>query len=84
MRESVIVIGGGIVGLSTAYQLSNSYPDVQITVLVKESELARHQTGRNSGVIHSGIYYKPGSLKAENCREGRKALVAFCEEHRRL
>ena len=81
MRESVIVIGGGIVGLSTAYQLSNSYPDIQITVLEKESELARHQTGRNSGVIHSGIYYKPGSLKAENCREGRKALVAFCEEH---
>jgi len=75
------VIGGGIVGLATAWQLTQSKPGVKIVVVEKESRLAFHQTGRNSGVIHSGIYYKPGSLRARNCREGKAALEAFCDEH---
>lgn len=76
----VAIIGGGIVGLATAYQLSKQFPDKKIVLLEKEAGLAEHQTGRNSGVIHSGIYYKPGSLKAVNCREGRQALIQFCEQ----
>jgi L-2-hydroxyglutarate oxidase len=75
------VIGGGIVGLATAWQLSRLRPDWRLVVLEKESTLAFHQTGRNSGVIHSGIYYRPGSLRARNCREGKIALEAFCSEH---
>lgn len=81
MTYDVAVIGGGIVGLATAFQLSESNPARRIVVLEKESSVASHQTGRNSGVIHSGIYYRPDSLKAENCREGKKALVGFCEQH---
>ncbi|MFT5093079.1 MAG: L-2-hydroxyglutarate oxidase, partial [Porticoccaceae bacterium] len=77
----VIVLGGGIVGLSTAWRLRQRYPDLKIRLIEKESRLAFHQTGRNSGVLHSGIYYKPGSLRAVNCREGKKAMEAFCEEH---
>jgi (S)-2-hydroxyglutarate dehydrogenase len=77
----VIVLGGGIVGLSTAWRLSQRHPDLKIRLIEKESRLAFHQTGRNSGVLHSGIYYKPGSLRAVNCREGKKAMEAFCEEH---
>jgi L-2-hydroxyglutarate oxidase len=77
----VIVLGGGIVGLSTAWRLRQRHPDLKIRLIEKESELAFHQTGRNSGVLHSGIYYKPGSLRATNCREGKKAMEAFCEEH---
>ena len=76
-----IVAGAGIVGLSTAYKLSLSYPDASILVLEKEKEVAAHQTGHNSGVIHSGIYYKPGSYKARNCVDGRHQLVAFCREN---
>lgn len=79
MTYDIAIIGGGIVGLATAHHLAFRYPDRRLVVLEKEATLAAHQTGRNSGVIHSGIYYRPGSLKAENCREGRKALVAFCE-----
>ncbi len=75
------VIGGGIVGLSSARSLLESYPDAGVLVLEKESAWARHQTGHNSGVIHSGIYYKPGSLKARFCREGAQKLVEFCQEH---
>ena len=75
------VIGGGVVGLATAWQLTQLKPGVKIVVVEKESRLAFHQTGRNSGVIHSGIYYKPGSLRARNCREGKAALEAFCNEH---
>ena len=75
----VIVIGGGIVGLATAYRLSDQFPDKQIAVVEKEARLARHQTGHNSGVLHSGIYYKPGSLKAATCRAGREAMIAFCQ-----
>ncbi len=79
--HDVAIIGGGIVGLATAYQLTRHYPGVRLTVLEKEDRVAAHQTGRNSGVIHSGIFYTPGSLKAENCRTGREALVRFCEAH---
>jgi len=75
----VVVIGGGIVGLATAYQILQRNPDTGVVVLEKEEALAQHQTGRNSGVLHSGIYYKPGSLKATNCRAGKDAMVDFCE-----
>jgi (S)-2-hydroxyglutarate dehydrogenase len=78
-NSDVTIIGGGIVGLATAYAVMEQYPDLSVTVLEKEAKPALHQTGRNSGVIHSGIYYKPGSLKAENCREGRLAMIDFCE-----
>src|SRR5512142_1858442 len=76
----IAIIGGGIVGLATAMALSER-PDLSIIVLEAEDHLAAHQTGNNSGVIHSGLYYKPGSLKAKNCVEGRLAMYAFCEEH---
>lgn len=78
----VIVIGGGIVGLSTAYKLNLNHPSLKILVLEKENAVAFHQTGRNSGVIHSGIYYKPGSYKAKNCVDGRRELVQFAKEHK--
>jgi (S)-2-hydroxyglutarate dehydrogenase len=74
-----IVIGGGIVGLATAWTILENRPGARIAVLEKEDGWARHQTGRNSGVIHSGIYYKPGSLKAKLCREGNRRLMEFCE-----
>jgi len=79
MNYDVVLIGGGIVGLATAYQLTERYPRLSLVVLEKEDRLATHQTGRNSGVLHSGIYYKPGSLKARYCREGRSQMVTFCE-----
>ena len=82
MADRVTVVGGGLVGLSTAWAMAQRFPDVRITVLEKEDQVAAHQSGRNSGVIHSGIYYTPGSLKAELCREGRQRLTAFCDEHR--
>ncbi len=72
------VIGGGIVGLATAYRFTRRFPDKRIVVLEKEARLAEHQTGHNSGVLHSGIYYKPGSLKARNCRAGKRAMEEFC------
>ncbi|WP_022834323.1 L-2-hydroxyglutarate oxidase [Salisaeta longa] len=75
----VAIIGGGIVGLATAYRLTQRAPDASVVVLEKESRVAAHQTGRNSGVIHAGLSYTPGSLKAKNCREGRRMLVEFCE-----
>jgi L-2-hydroxyglutarate oxidase LhgO len=77
----VIVIGGGIVGLASAYKINVKYPDKKILVLEKEKEVGPHQTGHNSGVIHSGLYYKPGSYKAKNCVDGRRELVAFAKEH---
>ncbi len=76
-----VIIGGGIVGLATAMDVGKKHPNARILVLEKEQELARHQTGRNSGVIHSGIYYKPGSLKARLAREGNRSMVVFCREH---
>jgi (S)-2-hydroxyglutarate dehydrogenase len=75
------IIGGGIVGLSTAMALGKRYPNARIIVLEKESNWAAHQTGHNSGVIHSGIYYKPGSFKAKFCRDGATSMVEFCQEH---
>ncbi|MBZ4323044.1 L-2-hydroxyglutarate oxidase [Streptomyces huiliensis] len=77
----VLVIGGGIVGLSTAYAVTRAAPGTSVVVLEKESGPARHQTGRNSGVIHSGIYYRPGSLKAEFAVRGAAEMVKFCTEH---
>jgi L-2-hydroxyglutarate oxidase len=76
----ICIIGGGIVGLATAYQLSKKHPKLKLAVLEKETSLAKHQTGHNSGVLHTGIYYKPGSLKAINCRNGKQAMEQFCKE----
>ncbi len=76
-----LVVGGGIVGLSTAWQLQQGCPDKRIVLLEKESEFAKHQTGHNSGVIHAGVYYAPGSLKAEFCREGVDKTISFCREN---
>jgi len=76
-----VVVGGGIVGLSVAWAILERKPDCRIAVVEKENAVARHQTGRNSGVIHSGIYYKPGSLKAKLCRAGNQRLLEFCQEH---
>jgi len=75
-----VIVGGGIVGLATAYHLVQSYPNMSVVLLEKESQLAQHQTGHNSGVLHSGVYYKPGSLKAKNCRAGRQAILDFCAQ----
>jgi (S)-2-hydroxyglutarate dehydrogenase len=77
---SVIIIGGGIVGLASALKLKIINPKLKIAVIEKENELAKHQTGHNSGVIHSGLYYKPGSFKAKNCVTGYHDLLRFCEE----
>ena len=79
-KSDLIIIGGGIVGLATAYQFSKFFPRFKITLLEKESNLAMHQTGRNSGVLHTGIYYNPGSMKAINCREGKTKLEEFCKK----
>jgi L-2-hydroxyglutarate oxidase len=77
----IAIIGGGIVGAATLYKIQIAYPDLRILLLEKEPHLADHQTGNNSGVIHSGIYYKPGSLKAVNCVNGRRELVKFAKEY---
>ena len=74
----VVIIGGGIVGLATAYSFMQQHPHKKILILEKEDRLAQHQTGHNSGVLHSGIYYKPGSFKATTCREGKKLMEEFC------
>jgi L-2-hydroxyglutarate oxidase len=74
----LIIVGGGIVGLATAWRFQQRFPRRSCCVLEKEDRLAAHQSGRNSGVLHSGIYYKPGSLKAKNCREGKLAMQEFC------
>ena len=80
-KYDFIIVGGGIMGLATAYKLSLNLPEKTILVLEKDAELASHQTGKNSGVVHSGIYYAPGSLKAENCTNGREQLIAFAKKH---
>jgi (S)-2-hydroxyglutarate dehydrogenase len=77
----VIIVGAGIVGLATAYKLIEQRPQLKIAILEKENDIALHQTGHNSGVIHSGIYYKPNSLKAINCKTGYDQLLNFCREH---
>ncbi|MED3655986.1 L-2-hydroxyglutarate oxidase [Heyndrickxia sporothermodurans] len=76
-----IIVGGGIVGLSVAMALSDKFPGTKLAIIEKEEKLASHQTGHNSGVIHSGIYYTPGSLKARLAKEGNESMVAFCELH---
>ena len=80
-QTDVVVVGGGIIGLATAWQLTERHPRCRVVLLEKEDQLASHQTGRNSGVIHSGIYYKPGSLRATNCRAGKQALEEFCTKY---
>ena len=77
----VVVVGGGIVGAATFYKLQKRFPERTMLLIDKMPRLADHQTGNNSGVIHSGLYYKPGSLKATNCVQGRRELVQFCKEH---
>lgn len=81
MQVDIAIVGGGIVGLATAYHLTEKYPNKSLAVIEKEPSIAKHQTGNNSGVIHSGLYYKPGSLKAKNCIDGYHMLLAFCDEH---
>lgn len=80
-KEKVIIIGAGIVGLATAYQILRKHPGIDLTILEKESDICQHQSGHNSGVIHSGIYYKPGGLRATNCIRGYKMLIDFCNEN---
>ena len=81
MTYDIAIIGGGIIGAATFYKIQKAYPDLKILLLEKEKGLADHQTGNNSGVIHSGLYYKPGSSKAKYCVEGRHELVAFAKEY---
>ncbi|QDU38384.1 L-2-hydroxyglutarate oxidase LhgO [Maioricimonas rarisocia] len=80
-QTDVAIIGGGIVGLATAWRLQQRHPDRRVTVVEKESGVAAHQSGHNSGVLHSGIYYRPGSLRATNCRAGKLAMQEFCQEY---
>jgi len=77
----VVIIGGGIVGLATAFKILEQRPKTKLAILEKERDVAQHQSGHNSGVIHSGIYYQPGSLKATNCRRGYELLLRFCRDH---
>jgi L-2-hydroxyglutarate oxidase LhgO len=79
--SDVVIVGGGILGLATARELLLQHPELRIVILEKEADLSTHQTGHNSGVIHSGIYYKPGSLKAKACVAGHRAMIDFCESH---
>lgn len=81
MRYDTVIIGGGIVGLATALNLLEKRPNIRLLLIEKENAVAAHQTGHNSGVIHSGLYYKPGSLKAKNCMEGYHKLLDFCRKH---
>lgn len=81
MLYDYAIIGGGIVGVSSATQILHAHPGASLVVLEKEDGLARHQTGRNSGVIHAGVYYQPGSLKAQFCKEGAEATIRFCKDH---
>ena len=80
LSVDLVVVGGGIVGLATAYSVLSQFPNKKVVVLEKESTLGAHQTGHNSGVIHSGLYYKPGSLKAKNCLDGYNSILKFCDE----
>ena len=80
-QYDLTIVGGGILGLATALKLIRAHPSLRLLLLEKEAEIARHQTGNNSGVIHSGLYYRPGSLKARSCVAGRKELMAFCDEN---
>jgi L-2-hydroxyglutarate oxidase len=79
--SDLAIIGGGIIGLATAMKIAEAHPRIKLTILEKESGISRHQTGHNSGVIHSGLYYRPGSIKARTCVAGRKALLDFCKQN---
>jgi L-2-hydroxyglutarate oxidase len=79
--KRIIIVGGGIIGLATALKLSQRFPDTKVVVLEKENDVARHQSGNNSGVLHAGLYYKPGSLKARLAVSGIREMVAFCQEN---
>ncbi len=81
MTSDIVIVGGGIVGLATALKVREKFPDLTVTVVEAEADVGRHQSGHNSGVLHSGIYYKPGSEKARNCRLGKAAMEQFCTEH---
>lgn len=81
IKYDIAIVGGGIVGMSTAYKIQKKYPKLNLIILEKEKELAFHQTGRNSGVIHSGLYYTPGSYRAKNCVDGRVQLVEFAKKY---
>lgn len=81
MSEKIVVIGGGIIGLATAYRIGQRFPDARVTVLEKESGVGRHQSGHNSGVLHAGLYYKPGSRKALMAVRGIRQMIEFCESH---
>ena len=80
-RADVLVVGGGIIGLATAQQVAQRYPRLSLAVTEAESNIATHQTGHNSGVVHAGIYYRPGSLKARLCRRGNDLLERFAARH---
>ncbi len=80
-RYKIVIIGGGVVGLAVALEITRRFPDLRLLLLEKEDRVARHQSGHNSGVIHSGVYYKPGSMKARLCVSGAAAMVEFCREH---
>src|SRR5437016_12116710 len=80
--RKVIIVGGGIVGLATAYRLGERFPGARITLLEKENEVGQHQTGHNSGVLHCGLYYKPGSARARLAVSGIQEMIEFCREHR--
>src|SRR5271166_3322547 len=80
-KRNVVIVGGGIVGLAVALEITRRFPHLSLLLLEKEDRVGRHQSGHNSGVIHSGIYYKPGSLKAKLCVAGAAAMVEFCREH---
>jgi (S)-2-hydroxyglutarate dehydrogenase len=81
MTKDILVVGGGIVGLATAWRLQQAQPRLRLTLLEKEPGLGRHQTGNNSGVLHAGLYYKPGSAKAQLAVQGLQQMIAFCREH---
>ncbi|MGK2907951.1 MAG: FAD-dependent oxidoreductase, partial [Desulfuromonadales bacterium] len=81
ISADLAIIGGGIVGCATALAITSRNPNLKVILFEKETQLASHQTGHNSGVIHAGLYYKPGSLKAATCTTGREALFRFCAEH---
>src|SRR5215469_10227241 len=81
MGKSFVIVGGGIVGLATAYRLLERSPDAAVTLLEKEDAVGKHQTGNNSGVLHCGLYYKPGSVKARLAVDGIRQMIAFCQEN---
>jgi len=80
LTTDIAIVGGGIVGLASAYQITQRFPQLRVVLLEKESRVGAHQSSHNSGVLHTGIYYRPGSLRARNCREGKLAMQAFCDQ----